>query len=158
MKQRLERFPRPERLQALENEIRAVQHNSFDQYIQQLTFPGRRPQPPIQASRISDKIAWIAIDGRERFEREKQRDLKRLIAMYRETKHLLQAAQFCIAQLPKQEAALIKRHCMDGESIAVIAKAIGLSRATAYRTYDNAVEHFTMFYQDAMARQVQKSE
>lgn len=146
MKRMLEHYPKPESLRALASEIRSVQCRSYDLYIQARAYPSRRSGIRANTTKIADKTAWLAVDGRERFERDKQRDLKRLVAIYRDTERFLRLAPACVKQLPKHEATLLVRHCVSGEGISAIAADIGLSRATAYRKYDEAVEHFTFQY------------
>ena len=148
MKWQLEHLPSKEDLRALASEIRAVQERNFDNYIADNAYPARRLGANVQTSGIADPTAGLAVTGYERFTREKQRDLKRLVTAYRDHQRFTRLARLCFKQMPTDEVSLLRRHCLCGESIAAIALDIGLSRATGYRRYDDAIEHFTNLYWD----------
>ena len=153
MKWQLEHLPSKEDLRVLASEIRAVQERNFDNYITDNAYPARRSGANVQTSGIADPTAGLAVTGYERFVREKQRDLKRLVTTYRDHQQFRRLARLCFEQMPADEASLLRRHCLHGERITAIALDIGLSRATGYRKYDDAIERFTDLYWQAAVQE-----
>lgn len=108
MKWQLEHLPSKEDLRALASEIRAVQERNFDNYITDNAYPARRSGANVQTSGIADPTAGLAVTGYERFVREKQRDLKRLVTTYRDHQRFTRLACLCFEQMPADEVSMLR--------------------------------------------------
>jgi RNA polymerase sigma factor for flagellar operon FliA len=56
---------------------------------------------------------------------------------------LLEVVRSSIAELPREEAELVRRHYLEGERFDLVAKELGLSKSWASRLHTRAIKRLT---------------
>jgi len=128
--------------------IRRIGSCSFEAYI-----AGRMLRSSMGESRLRERgrggsTEALGIGGRKEFERERDWQLGQEVLRMEEHRALLERLDRVIGCLDDEEKELIIRRYVQGESVDKVYESMGLSRATAFRRIESAIEKLAGMYNE----------
>ena len=126
--------------------IRRIQSYSFEEYIEERTHRSTFGERRLQSLKPSNPTETLGVYGREQYERERQRQLRREQYRLQEKLAMLRQMDNMIERLSEQERVFIIKRYVEGMRVVNFCEGIGVSRATAFRKIDAAIRHMVDIY------------